>query len=215
MGTPDDKTATSETNASDAGNNDNTGVDWEKRYKDTQAAYTKSQQTLKATSAKLEVLETLTTPKVELDTETQERLDELKYSNPDEWRKEMDKIEAKARAEHQAKINEAADAAALESELERRDRVLEEFNRANGFEITDENIKYDLPLRITQQLENGEVTFEQFLENAYKYLNTPKRVGDGNEVMGQPDLGSVGGGDSASDYTAAPDSVASYRTEIY
>jgi len=191
MGTPEDKSATS------TKSNDNVDskpeVDWEKRFKDTQASYTKSQQKLKELEAKAQVLEQLTTPQVEIDSETKERLEALKYDNPDAWRDEMNRLESEAAKKHQETLNEVTTQAQLQAELERRAQVLEEFNRSHQTPITDEVIQYDVPPRITKKLEDGSISFEAYLEEVHNYLNTPKVIGDGNKTLNQPDLTKTGG----------------------
>lgn len=218
MGTPENNhsaTSVNDNNPSTENSTANQTVDWEKRFKDTQAAFTKSQQELKAKEAKLAALEEITTPKVELDAETKERLDELKFSDPDAWRDEVNRLESEAKRAHRERLATVEYEAAHKAELERRASVLASFNSTSDIKITDETIAYDIPARITKRLEEGEVSFEQFLEEAANYLKAPKIVGDGNKTLGQPNLSEVGGNHSAAEYTAEPDSVASYRNEIY
>jgi hypothetical protein len=63
------------------------------------------------------------------------------------------------------------------SELERRKLILEDFKKLNpDFELTDENVQYDLPPKLVKGLETGELTFDNFLQEAKKYLETPKEV---------------------------------------
>ena len=217
MGTPEDNSATlvNDNNPQSTNGDTQSTVDWEKRYKDTQAAYTKSQQELRAEQAKRKVLEEITTPKVELDAATKERLEDLKFSDPDAWRAEVNRLEAEANKAHSERLASVEAEVTRQAELERRASVLASFNSLSDVKITDETIAYDIPARLTKRLESGEVSFEQFLEEAATYLKTPKTIGDGNSTMEQPNLSEVGGSHSAADYTAAPDSVASYRNEIY
>jgi Skp family chaperone for outer membrane proteins len=217
MGTPEDNSATlvNDNNSQSTNGDTQPTVDWEKRFKDTQAAFTKSQQELKAKEAKLAALEEITTPRVELDAATKERLEDLKFSDPDAWRAEVNRLEAEANKAHRERLASVEAEATKQAELERRASVLASFNSYSDVKITDETIAYDIPARITKRLENGEVSFEQFLEEAASYLKAPKVVGDGNKTLEQPNLSEVGGNHSAAEYTAEPDSVASYRNEIY
>jgi len=178
---------------------DKTGVDFKKRFKDTQSAYTKSQQALKAAQAKLEALEKLTTPKVEIDETTRTELDQLKFDDPDKWHQRMNEIENLAIQKHSQILNEASQEAMRAAELERRAQVLEEFNRSRGLDITDEVIQFDVPPRITKKLENGEISFEAYLEEVSDYLTSPKTVKGGDSTLNQPDLNKVGGSDAPED----------------
>ena len=90
MGTPSTTDATSSTNNLGGAEQQ---IDWEKRFKDTQAAYTKAQQKLKETEAKAKVLEELSKPRVELPKEVAEELDDLKYKDPDAWRLKLAALE--------------------------------------------------------------------------------------------------------------------------
>lgn len=191
-------------------------VDYEKRYKDTQAAYTKSQQELKAVKAQVDVLEKLTTPQIQIDAETQRELDDLKYSDPDAWRTKMNNLELEARTKHQSTLSTAAQQAAMQAELERRTQVLDEYNRSHpGYEITDEVIQLDVPTRITKKLESGEISFDNFLTEVKDFLYSPKKVGTANKALGQPNLGNIGGGDTPSDTAVTLDIAANYKNIAY
>jgi hypothetical protein len=185
-------------------------VNWEKRFKDTQGAYTKSQQELKATMAKMEALEKLVQPKIELDPEQSRQLDDLKYSDPDAWRDKINSLEKEASQKQREVLDSASKQAAMEAEMDRRLHVLDEFNRANGLNISDETIQYDVPPRITKKLENGEVTFEEFLVDVKTYLETPKKIGDSNKTLEQPSLGKVGGNASPTKDAQEKDLVQTY-----
>lgn len=191
-------------------------VDYEKRYKDTQAAYTKSQQELKAVKAQVDVLEKLTTPQIQIDAETQRELDDLKYSDPDAWRTKMNNLELEARTKHQSTLSTAAQQAAMQAELERRTQVLDEYNRSHpGYEITDEVIQLDVPTRITKKLESGELSFDNFLTEVKDFLYSPKKVGTPNKTLGQPNLSNIGGGDTPSDTAVTLDIAANYKNIAY
>ena len=191
-------------------------IDFEKRYKDTQAAYTKSQQELKAVKAKVDVLEKLTTPQIQIDAEAQKELDDLKYSDPDAWRTKMNNLELDARSKHQNLISAAEQQAAIQAEMDRRTQVLNEYNRSHpGFEITDEVIQLDVPTRITKKLESGELSFDDFLGEVKEFLYSPKKVGTNNKTLGQPNLGNLGGGDTPSDTSISKDIVANYKNIAY
>lgn len=194
----------------------NSGVDFEKRFKDTQGAFTKSQQELKATRAKLEALEKLTAPTVELDSQTKEELDSLKYKDPEAWRAKINSLEEEAKRKHNEMLSEAGKQAALQAELESRAQILNDFNASHpDMQITDEVIQYDVPPRITKKLEQGEVSFEAYLEEVSNYLQAPKVVGDGNKTLEQPNLGKVGGDEKPSDGAVKADIVKDYKNIVF
>ncbi len=191
-------------------------IDYEKRYKDTQAAFTKSQQTLKSYEAKINVLEQLTQPQVELDEATKAELEDLKFSNPDAWRAKLNSLEADARAKHNEQLSKVQAEASQQVELGRRAQVLEEYNRSHpDFQITDDVISYDVPPRITKKLESGEITFEDFLGEVSSYLQAPKKVGTPNKTLGQPDLSEVGGGTEPSDSAVTKSIAENYANIVY
>ena len=191
-------------------------VDFEKRYKDTQAVYTKSQQELKAVKAKLEILEKLTTPQIQLDAATQQELDDLMYTDPQAWRVRMNAIEREATNKHKALLDETEKQVLVQTELENRTRLLSEYNRSHpNFPITDEVIEFDVPARITKKLEKGDITFEDYLQEVHAFLYSPKKVGTGNETLNQPNLGKISGGDTPSEGAIMKDIVANYKNIIY
>ena len=210
MSTPaDNSTDTQNLNGSES---HQATVDYKKRYKDTQSAYTKSQQLLKATEAKLNVLQELVKPQINLDQATQKELDDLMYSDPHAWRNKMNELENKAKAEYSNTLSEAEKAASLQVELERRASLLDEYNRNHpNAPITDEVIKFDVPPRITSKLEKGEISFDDYLTQVHEFLYTPKKIGSGQEVLRQPNLSNLGGGPEASEGAASKDYVANYK----
>ena len=216
MGNPEAKKPDATSTPSTVDSSQETKIDFEKRFKDTQAAFTKSQQALKEKEARLEALEKLTQPKVELDEATKTELETLKYEDPDAWRIKVNQLESEAARKHQETLNEAGRLAAQQAELERRAQVLEEFNRSHPtLQITDEVIQYDVPPRITKKLENGEVSFEAYLEEVRDYLQAPKVIGDGNKTLNQPDLTRVGGDDKPSEGAVKADIVKDYKKIVF
>ena len=215
MGTPEKTPATTETN----GGNSSTPpeIDYEKRFKDTQAAFTKSQQALREKEARLKALEKLTQPSLELDEATKTELDTLKYEDPDAWRKKVNQLEFEATKKYQETVNEAGRLAAQQAELDRRSQVLAEFNKSHpDIAITDDVIQYDVPPRITKQLEDGKVTFEAFLDNVANYLNAPKVIGDGNAPQeSQPNLSTVGGDSNPSEAAVKGDIIEQYKNTAF
>lgn len=188
----------------------NESVDWEaeakkaeQRRRDTQAAYTKSQQELAATRAQLKVMKETGGPA--LDQGKLAELEDLKFSDPDAWYKAKLALESEAHNTFQSKLAEA-------SESEVRLAKLEEFKATHpGFELTDD----DIPPRIAKKLASGQVSFDEFLQETYDYLVTPKVIGDAHKTLEQPNLGKVGGGITPSAAATSKDIVSSYKNEVY
>ena len=170
----------------------------EKRRKDTQAAYTKTQQRLKELEAKNDVLMQAVSPNINLTPDQKDELDDLMSTNPQEWRRKMNELETNARNSIDTQLNEAATRASNESIKEYRQRVLDEYNESHpGFEITDSVVENDVPPRITKKLADGSISFEDYLNEVHTYLNKGKVV-KSQTTMEQPDLGKVAGGNTPS-----------------
>ncbi len=187
--------------------------------KETQAAYTKGQQTiseLKAENDKLK--ETLQSSTVTFTTEEQEKLDTLKFEDPDAWRKTINQLEAQHRTtanEELAKLtSEAKDAAGVQHELSRRQQVLKVFNDSATTAITDELIANDVPPRITNKLANGKISFEDFLIEVAQYVSKDKVVSN-PDTLDQPNMGKMVGGKSPTDEKPAKSLSGSYASDMY
>lgn len=192
----------------------------DKRWKDTQAAYTKGQQTLKALEAEnaklIEQLQKVS--QVSLTTEEQESLDSLKYNDPEAWRKKLNELEHRATSEARAKIDEltgpAKAAAELQFELSRRQQVLEEFNASADVQITEELIADEVPPRITKKLAEGKITFEDFLQEVATYVRTGKVVKN-DDTLNQPSMSTIGGGKAPNDTKPQEGIVQKYKKVLY
>lgn len=205
--------ASSQPNGSDASKDQ---VDYEKRFKDTQGAFTKSQQELKATQAKLDALEKLNTPRVELDEATKLELDNLKFSDPDAWRAKLNTLELEAQNKQKDTLTEAERLANQKTELDNRAQTFANFQASHpDLIITDDIIRYDVPPRITSKLESGEISFEQYLNDVAGYLNQGKVVGDGNTTLNQPNLKDVGGDDTPTKGAIQKDIVKDYANIVF
>ncbi len=167
-------------------------IDWEKRFKDTQAAYTQSRQELAKTKAQLRAAEEIT--KFAMPADVKARLDELKFSDPDAWRDELNAFEQSKTK----KFEEAytANTEAILSELNQADRVqtLQEFNSLHGVEITESLLQNEIPNRIHNELNSGTIDYATYLAKCVEYMRTPKVIAGTQEVLGQPNIGKIGGG---------------------
>lgn len=192
----------------------------EKRFRDTQSSYTKSQQENKALKAeKAALVNKLQDVEVVLTAEQAEELEELKFSDPEAWRKKMNSLEKEARTKRVAEIDEEIKQVSAktlgEEEIERRKEVLEQFKADNeGFELSDEILANDIPPRISKKLEKGEISFEVFLEECRDYLKKGKVVKQ-EETLDQPNMSKVGGGSKPDANAVKEDIVLSYKQETY
>lgn len=194
MGTPDVNTDTPES----------TTVDYEKRFKDTQAFATKiaqekaeKEKELAELKAELSVLKTTAQPSMSISKEMQEELEDLKYSDPEAWRKKLNKLESEARNEFDSKVAEARNATSMQLELSKRASILNEYKAKHpDIAFTDELLNLDIPGRIVKKLENGQVTYEEFLNEVVNFVKAPKVIGSTNSTLDQPNLSKVGGDDT-------------------
>ena len=195
MGIPENNTDTPESTQQ---------VDYEKRFKDTQAFATKiaqekadKERELAELKAELSVLKTTAKPSLTIDAQVQSELEDLKYSDPDAWRTRVNELETAANAEFNSKIVEAKQLSSQQLELQRRANVLAQFqNEHPDVVFTDELLHLDIPQRIVKELENGKVTYEEFLNNVYNYVKTPKVIGSTTKTLEQPNLSKTGGDDT-------------------
>ena len=104
------------------------------------------------------------------------------------WRAKLNEIENEKQNAMQVKIEEATKDALEETKAELQNRQLNDYNQRHQTNITAEMLEYDIPRRIQKKLHDGTITFEQFLDEAHKYIDTPKVVGDGNKTLEQPNI---------------------------
>ncbi len=192
----------------------------EKRRKDTQAGYTKGQQSLKSLEAENNKLKELIGKQVtvNLSTEEQDKLDTLKFEDPAAWRTQLNKLEEEASIKSRANLNELTGEAKLAAEqtfeLDRRQTVLKAFNDSAKVVITEELITNEVPPRITKKLESGKTTWEEFLTEVETYVTTNKIVKN-DEVLGQPNMGNLGGSGTPQDMKPEDSLSASYKKDLY
>ncbi|MGE4420530.1 MAG: hypothetical protein AB7D38_11980 [Sulfurimonas sp.] len=182
-------------------------VDFEKRFKDTQASFTKARQENAVLKAKVQKYEEMLTATPQLTAEQAAELEELKFSDPDKWYAKKKELENYAFSAIKTEVDGA-------TEMARRQQVFADFMQANpGVVINDDIIKYDIPRRITAKLDSGEITFEDFLTEAVNYLTAPKTVKT-EKVTKQPDLSKVGGDDTPLD-TSGSQAEIPYKQTLF
>ncbi len=190
----------------------------ELRRRDTQSAFTRTAQEKSALERQLQAMS------VELETEIvktaplseQARLEELKHSNPDAWREELTKLESQARGKAKERIDNARSAAAMEEVAAARAQELADFKQANpGFDLTDDIIASELPPRMVKDLENGKITFSDFLAKSHKFLTGNVHIAPTETPTTLPDLGKVGGKGAPLDADSKAAKASGYNSEIY
>lgn len=189
-----------------------------KRQRDTQSAFTKSQQELKALREENSKLATNWEQDAvsRLSNQEQARLEELKSQDPDAWRSEITQIEENKRKEFRQKRETISTESRQVGELERRADVLAAFNAANpNLVITDELINNDVPPRITKKLADGSIQFEEYLEEVKNYLSKGKKVVDGAAPASDPNLSSVRGGSAPSKDALSSQDMSDYKKETF
>ncbi len=190
----------------------------ELRRRDTQAAYTKTQQEAAILRRENETLAASYEKDVvsALSTEDKDRLEELKHSDPEEWRKELEKVEKSNKNRFDEKRTKIKEDVQKETELERRTRLLEEHNTANPeHALSDEVLENDIPPRFTKALEKGEITFDEFLDKCNTFLGKSKVVHKGDKAPNEPNLSKSGGSDKPSKDAVDDDIHTTYKSTTF
>jgi len=162
----------------------------EKKFRDTQAGFTKNSMTLKEMEAenialREQLAKNATTG---ISDEAREELEELKFTDPDAWFAKKMEIEQQSKSEFQGRLNEelkeVKTVAGREYEVARRATVLEEFNANRATPLTVEILDNDIPPRIAKRLVDGITSFEEYLSEADEYLSKGKVVSNPNVDSG-------------------------------
>lgn len=190
----------------------------EKRRRDTFSSYSKernenislkAQNTALTNSWKEDAITNLSAA-------DQAELSELKSTDPDAYITKVEELKTKALSTFEEKQKKVKETASNETELERRTRLIQEHNEANPkFQLTDDTIANDVPPRLTKQLADGELTFDEFIVKASKYLSTDKVIRGGKPVDKEPNLGTSGGSSTPSDDAIEADIHESYKKTVF
>ena len=189
----------------------------EKQRRDTQSSYTKAQQRAKQLEAENNKLAEKWQEDAlkNLSIADQAEMEELKLQDPDAWREKMNELEEEQRNKFTERRQSVSQEAQQLTELELREQQLEEFNKANpDFQITDDVIDNDIPPRLTKQLENGDITFDEFLNKAKDYVQKPKAI-KGAQAPNDPNLGEAAGGHKPSEQARKKQMSNDYNQEIF
>ena len=186
----------------------------QKKFKDTQKAYTQGQQKISVLSKENKVLADAAEQTIQLTSEQVNELEVLKFKDPDLWFEKKLEFSNAARADlletrskaHEEGIEEAAEATKQET--------ISTFLETNS-DLTIDMINLDVPKRIHQELDSRKISLEEFLEKSKEYIL------NGNKVLKDPkdpdlkDLNKVPGGDSPSQEAIKGEIEKQAQTEIY
>ena len=188
------------------------------RRRDTQSAYTKSQQSNKALTAENDKLASSWESDAvsNLSNTEQARLEELKVQDPDMWRTEIATIEDAKRVQFKEKRQAISVEASQGTELERRELQLVQFNKDNpDVQITDDVIQNDVPPRITRALENGDIQFDEYLDKVKSYLGKGKKLAPGTKAPEGPDFANARGSNTPTKEAVNAQNSNDYNKEIF
>lgn len=151
-----------------------------------------------------------------LDAGEKAELDELKASDPDAWRAKIDEVQDNARKKFLDRTTNIKSKAKQETELDRRKRLVEEYNDANPDALlTDDVIENDVPPRITRKLAEGKITFEEFLAEAGEFLGKGKVVDPGAQAPVVPNMSKAGGSSKPENRAVEADIQQVYKKTIF
>ena len=167
-----------------------------KSFRDTQAAYTRSRQKEKALEAELEAMRkqlASTPPTSILTPDEQRQLDQLKVTDPDKWYEVMKKLEEKGTEELDKKFGEVRQQAEQEAIIEERKSKLAEFNTGREKPLTIEQLELEVPPKWAQDVIDGKLPFEDYLDRAYTFIYGNKVVQNPPKPEPTTDLNKVSG----------------------
>lgn len=170
----------------------------EKKFRDTQGSFTKSTQENKLLLAENEVLKGKLAGHTALTQEQNDELEMLKLTDVDTYFTKRTEYEAMSHNQYDTEIADVRNKTAGEIEVDRRNKFVEDFNVGRKIPINQELIDNEVPAKFFKQLEANEVTFEVFMDNVAKYVDTPKVMGNGDKEVNLTNLTDVTGGDTPS-----------------
>lgn len=196
-------------NQNESDSNTSTNVDWEKRYKDTQSAYTKTRQELAEIQAKLELAGVAESPAL-----TPEELESLsEYADDlDTYYKKRQELETQKKTQLKAKISEKVEKTEEQLAFE---NIVEKF--PDFTQVVDlQKVKMEVPPKLMYNSDGTKKLFGEFLEDAYNYLKTPKGVGAKTPTIpADINIGGLPGGTTPDNKAVKKDFVAEYKKLIF
>ena len=190
----------------------------ERRYRDTQGAFTRAQQTAKKNEAiAAGFQERLLESEIVLTKEQKFELNDLRKTDPEAWRTKLNEYETAAKASLTTELEDIRSQSSNKGELEIRKDQMAAFSEETGITLTDEIVKNELPPRFMKELEDGKITFEEFLVSAGEFIKAEKVVlgADDDTDDKTKDLSKVAGGQEPSEQAQRGDFVETYETTIF
>lgn len=194
-------------------------VNSERRFRDTQGAYTRSQQEVKKHQAINKgltdhMIKNITTHIT--DAQRQE-LDVLKVENPEEWRTKLDQYEEESKTTLKDALKTIETEGSNKSEVDIRAEKMAAWSKSTGIELTDDIVDSELPPRYKKDLEEGKITFDQFLTRASDFLEKEKVILGANEEEEEeePNLNKLPGSNAPSERAAQGDLTETYEKVVY
>jgi len=185
------------------------------RRRGLQSENAKLKNDLELTKAEVVKVRELTAPKIPA--EEAERLDTLKFKDPDAWRAEMDKLEGTVRA----KVKEHRGVLEQENSKKSKQKLFSEALETLSVKYKDfskfinkDVLADDIPPKLTRELSEGTISEEEFLEKAYKFMSATKPVANPTDAT-QPNLGNTSGGTTPDVVAVNEDLNASYSETIF
>lgn len=190
----------------------------ELRYRNTQSSYTKASQRLKEISTVNEKLVEHLTEQVTIHITPEQRreLDDLKRRDPEAWRAKLNEHESEARRILTEKLQSFEQAGKQMSELEIRAAKVAAFKETTGLEITDDVVDNQLPASYKTRLNEGKITFDEFLELAGKFLSGQVTIKGAKDTPAKDvDFKKLPGGSKPDDKAIESDIVTAYKNTVF
>ena len=191
----------------------------ERRYRDTQGAYTKASQESKRHEATANALEEhiLANTDAPLTQDQKTELDALKTSDPEAWRSKLNEYETTGKSAIAENLKQIRKDSGDKGEIEIRKDQMIAFVESTGIALTDEVIASDLPPRFMKDLESGKTTFDEFLTGAAAYLTANKVIQGADESADDDtkNLSTVAGGAQPTENAQLHDEVDNYEKTMF
>lgn len=156
----------------------------------------------------------LSTPK--LSSEEQDRLDSLKYSDPEAWREAMNSLESSREAKVNEFLNERKQVHSEKLQKAELDQAVEDLQaKYSDFkDVISENTLVDnIPYGLTAKYKKGEISVTDYLEKAYTFITAAGVINPQSSSV--PDLSAATGSSRPSRQAVDKDLLASYKDTIF
>jgi len=172
----------------------------ELRRRNTEAAFTKASQEAKLYKTEVEALKSklLEESSVDLSSSELENLEELRITDPNQWRLEVNRIEEESKS---LKIKEVEDyLSETRNNLTEKEKsiklneALNSFNSGSDSKITIEHLENDIPPRLLKSYESGKISLEELLEDAKTLIYGNPSIKQDN-IPNEPNFNKIPGSD--------------------